>query len=242
MSDKPKPVSVHTPKRTEAQKLKDMEDLSKLFLDGMHQRDMCRWIAANRPYTLSIGMVNRIIGDIVAMWEDATVANIGRIKARDLLQLAKVEKAASDAFERSLKQSEESSKATEEDADETKSAQAVEAKPEAEAGDKPKRRRKVRESKTTKNRDGDPRFLAIILDCVKQRGEILGYCKPKKLELSGEEGGPIKLDGSIEAALERAYGPKKPEPAAIPVTATVTTGPTTPIAEPPKDWRAVMAK
>jgi hypothetical protein len=43
----------------------------------------------------------------------------------------------------------------------------------------------------TEKLNGDPRYLAIIADCVKKRCEILGLDSPKKL--TGAEDGPILL-------------------------------------------------
>jgi hypothetical protein len=40
-------------------------------------------------------------------------------------------------------------------------------------------------------RDGDPRFLSILLDCVRRRSALLGLDAPKRLEV--EEGVRLEL-------------------------------------------------
>ncbi len=55
-------------------------------------------------------------------------------------------------------------------------------------------------SMVTEELNGDPRYLAIILDCRKQRRAILGLDAPERKEVSGPDGGPIQIDDTERAA------------------------------------------
>jgi hypothetical protein len=55
----------------------------------------------------------------------------------------------------------------------------------------------------TENRDGDPRFLEIILRCVNSRIELLGLKAPVRTELSGPNGGPMQMQQEVPASPEQ---------------------------------------
>lgn len=238
-------TSIHTRKRNPAQKLQDLADISQLFLKGYHQREMVNWIAANRPYTLSIGMINGIVHDAIAHWQNEVTKNIDKLKAADLMRLANIERHAIEAFERSLKPTTKTASATETDEAEPEgphlTPEALQAAAAEVNAPKTGKKRKVKESRIREERDGDPRWLQVLLDCMAKRIEILGYAKPQKIEVTGEDGGPIQMQATVEAALKLAYGSAvQSPPPAIPVSATVTT--TQPAAEPVTDWRQAMEK
>ena len=52
---------------------------------------------------------------------------------------------------------------------------------------------------TTEIQNGDPRYLAIIADCIKQERALLGLDKPKKTEISGRDGKPIETNVNLTA-------------------------------------------
>lgn len=77
-------------------------------------------------------------------------------------------------------------------------------------------RKQIRTSKTggkdgdsttlrTEVLNGDPRYLALVMDCQQRRAQLLGMDAPKRLEASGPNGGPIPmghdLSGLDEAEL-----------------------------------------
>lgn len=45
----------------------------------------------------------------------------------------------------------------------------------------------------TEELNGDPRYLAIILDCQQRRAKLLGLDSAEKLEHTGKDGGPIQF-------------------------------------------------
>ena len=47
-------------------------------------------------------------------------------------------------------------------------------------------------------RPGDPRFLSGARDCVKDRVEMLGLKAPERVEVTGKDGGAIRVIGGID--------------------------------------------
>lgn len=169
----------HAPKRNKPQIEQDKADISRCYLNSMGQRQIVEWIAKNRPYTLSLGMVNRIIQEVVEEWRKINIRSIEEMKAVDLARIENIYRNAYEGFERSCRDL------------------VVE------------RRVNGKLCTITQKRDGDPRWLAIMLDCIKQRGEILGYSKSPESELGGQDELMREIGPSIELALQIAYGPKR---------------------------------
>lgn len=55
---------------------------------------------------------------------------------------------------------------------------------------------------TSKGQAGDPRFLAGVQWCIERRCKILGVDAPNRHELTGKDGGPIRLIGIDPDGLE----------------------------------------
>jgi hypothetical protein len=54
-----------------------------------------------------------------------------------------------------------------------------------------------RVEKTTKGQCGDPRFLQVIADCIRRRGDIVGLKAPARREVTGPRGQPIENNATI---------------------------------------------
>lgn len=187
MGKGPKGRSRGRRERSKQELAADLADISQQYLDGKTQRQIVVWIKENRGYTLSIGQVNADIKKAIALWMEKAVANIDEIKARDLAKLADIESRATAAYERSLK-----------DFERTQQEQITAA--DGKAG------KRIKASVTKETRDGDPRWLAVILDCIRERKEILGYAKPKKIDLGNLDEKPFQIKMDVATALEQAYG------------------------------------
>lgn len=181
--------------RTEGEKAADLADASKLYLDGLTQRDIVDWFKGNRKYTLSLTVVHKLIRQAIEIWKAQAVASIDEIKARDLAKLADMEREATAAFERSKTHA---VKIVQEKFEGRNLARKVMGK---------RRAAEVFKTVVTKEqRDGDPRWYQIILECIRERKDILGYAKPKQLEIGGTDGGPIEINSTVRVSLEKAYG------------------------------------
>ena len=219
-------------KRTPAQREQDIVDIASMCIKGFSYTKISEYISSQRGYALSRAQICLDAKKAVARWREQANESIDTIKARDLAKLDAIEAAAWQAWDRSVAKSERTTeeKISTPDEDENPKLEAP-----------LKRLARHRKSRLTINRDGDPRFLQVIFDCIRQRGIITGYAKPE-LPTGGEERIDNGEQKAIEQALVIAYGASAIEKA-IPVQSTVTpetaTG-TTPAPQPAKtpDWIA----
>ncbi len=191
-----RPVTfINAKKRNKAEIELDKLVIAKLYLEQKTQIQIADWIKKNRPYNLSLSVISGILKALFQEWRTMAVSKIDELKARDLAKLLDVERTASEAWERSLQISEK----TTHEHDEIPARITKKLK-------KFKPAQKILKVSTTKeNRDGDPRFLEIILKCIAQRSEILGYKPNRKIDEGGEDA-PINLSVEINNALSIAYG------------------------------------
>jgi hypothetical protein len=150
--------------------------VASLYLRCKFQHEIAKEAQVDR------GTVSRDLKAVEAEWLKSGVMDLNAAKARALAKIDEIEREAWDAFKQSRQDAETM--------EVTGTTQGGKGKPE-----------KVK--KTTKGQAGDSRFLAIILDCVKRRCEILGLDAPKQQEHQGTDGGPIRLKLSDEELTER---------------------------------------
>lgn len=183
-------------KRSKAEIERDKLEIARQYLEQKTQNDIKEWIAKNRPYTLSLAMISITLKGLFAEWREQAVNKIDELKARDLAKLLDVERTATEAWERSLQNSEKTTHEHDE----------VPIDPGKNYGSKKKPKKPVlRVSVIKENRDGDPRFLEIILKCIERRADILGYRPNKKIEDGGEQT-PVNVSIEVNTALQIAYG------------------------------------
>jgi transposase len=151
--------------------------VASLYLQGKFQHEIAKEVKVDR------GTVSRDLTAIEAEWLKSGVMDLNAAKARALAKIDEIEREAWNAFKQSRQDGETM--------EVTGTTQGGKGKPE-----------KVK--KVTHRQHGDSRFLALILDCVKQRCEILGLDAPKKLEHGGIDGGPIQIQLNDEQLYERA--------------------------------------
>ena len=142
----------------------------------LYPRGCTQWEIA-RSFGVDQGQVSRDLAHVRSEWLAVAVQDFNEHKSRELARIDAVERTAWEAFERSCKQA---SKRT---------AKKV-------SGGKAREEATLHEQ----GRDGDPRFLQVVLDCVRRRCLILGLEAPKKIA-------PTTPDGS--------------EPYAVPLEAVV---------------------
>lgn len=234
------PVAPHEKllKRTFAQREQDIASIGEMCVKGWNYGRIALWFSQNRPYTLSKAQICIDAKKAVAIWQAAAAERIDTIKARDLARLEAIEREAWNAWEDSRKQSRRTLE--EEQSEPDAEAPAPAANPEDSKVLAPVLRRLKRQKRSTitENRDGDPRFLQIIFDCIKQRGVITGYSQPQSILPDGDEKINTDEQRAINDALRIAYGQQAIEvPAQATVTPETATG-TTPAPQPVKapDW------
>ena len=138
--------------RIESRRLKAAE----LYLRGL--RSLTR-IAQQLGVDKS--QISRDFKYIRKQWRETYIDDLNAAKQEELARIAEIEQKAWLAWDRSCRDAETM--------EVTGTSQAGKGKPE-----------KVK--KVTKEQAGDARFLAIVLDCTKQRCQILGLEAPKRLD------------------------------------------------------------
>jgi len=184
----------HAPKRTAAQREVDLHQLSMLFARGFTQYQCADWFTANRPYKLTRSQIAYDLEELRQVWLRECADNIALRKAEELHKINRLEATALEAWERSCQPRETT-------VQENKETEFATRK------DKPVKFRKA--SITKENRDGNPAFLAIVQNCIRQRCAILGVLAPVETILSGPDGQPIHLTASVAAAPEVAAAEAK---------------------------------
>lgn len=153
--------------------------ISKMYLEGKTQNEI------SLICHCAIGTVNRDLKIINARWLADATTNLAERKARELAKLDNLEGQAWISFFES--------KLT------TERGQGQRKKPPQKKGDK------IYETTSTFSKEiesaGDPRFMNIIADCIERRCRILGVDAPGKLELSGNDGGPIEYKNRSKIAI-----------------------------------------
>jgi hypothetical protein len=178
------------PKRTPEQVLRDRAETAKLYIQGWPQHEIAAKVGVTRE------QITYDLARIREEWVRQAQASMGELVARELAKLDRIEAEAWAAWERSRRNRERKrTKKT------TGARDQLEAAVESE------------------ERDGDPRWLAEVRECVAQRCKLLGINAPEQHQHTGKDGGPIeittepsdderlqRLNTTIEAAYQRSLG------------------------------------
>lgn len=119
----------------------------------------------------SLHILSEDVQELEERWKASALVDITEAKARELAKLDELEREAWAAWHRSYgkRQSTSTERRT--------------------GGKTPGDKARV----DTEDLAGDPRFLAIVLDCQQRRAKMLGLDAPQKVEASGPNGGPIPV-------------------------------------------------
>lgn len=141
------------PKRTEAERERDLVEITSMYLQGFTQQHIAEAISKERPYSIGHKTIARDIKTLLERWRHGSFEEIGTAKRRELARLNVVEAEAWSEWHRSKLP-----------IDKTLSERR-----EGEQGVSTTARTQ------RENRIADPRFLQIVQNCVEARGKILGF-------------------------------------------------------------------
>jgi hypothetical protein len=159
------------PKRTEAQREKDLAEIARLYLRGVTQA------AIGAQLGLSRQQIGYDLQDLYARWREDASRDIDERKSAELQKLDRLEAVAWEGWERSCLDAE----TTHASRTKGRTGKAGEPLPDLEKA-----------TKTLKGQAGNPRFLEVIKGLIERRCRILGIDAPEKHEHAGREGGPIQ--------------------------------------------------
>jgi hypothetical protein len=155
-------------RRTKEQRENDLEIIAKLFIQKRTHEEIAAHLRANRPYRVSRHIVSYDLGEIMERWRTTALNSVQAWKMEQLARLNVLEREAWDAWERSQK-------------DRSSKSQSV--------GPDGARHTNVRLDQS----DGDPRFLAVVFQCIEYRCRILGLDAPRRQEITGPDGTPVGI-------------------------------------------------
>lgn len=163
--------------RTKAQVEIDLALMARLSLEGKTHRQIALLITERGPYAFSHSQVTRDMKKVVGRWKAESISDIDQLKQRELKGLEHQESECWDAWNKSKQDAvTKSAKKTRPSAGTSK--EEVATKQEAQCG--------------------DPAFQRLILDIREKRAKILGLNAPEKAELSGPDGGPIRVENEYD--------------------------------------------
>ena len=163
-----------TPKQIEA----DAEVIATLTRRGYGLKQIAAEIGKIRNYSLSYAQVSHDLKKIRADWAESARSSIEAIKHQELEGLADQERECWHAWQKSK---------TEHVKKRTKT------KPGTLTGT-----RSVENTTEKEEQCGDPAYMRLILDIREKRAKILGLNAPEKAELSGPDGGPIRVENEYD--------------------------------------------
>lgn len=146
-------------KRTPMQREDDLRQIVTLYLQGHTQ------VQIGEMLGLSNQQISYDLATVRKRWQQQTVYNLDEHKARELARLDTVERAAWRGWDRSQRPG-------------VKKNWHVTGDPEVATW----------KAIEMTRRDGDPRYLTIVMDCVHERCKILGLYAPTRYQVSLPDG------------------------------------------------------
>lgn len=165
-------IDDHTPslpKRTDDQILEDRVQIIKMALEGYTQGEIAEWLNHHRPYRLGVTQIWKDLKAVRKQWVEMYLTDYDQLKAQEIARIDNLERAAWEAFYRSVNDKETivSTKV-----DDHTGASNTDAKVIGSTYS----RTKIEGKK--EKRDGDVKFFDTIKWCIEQRCKIYGFNAP----------------------------------------------------------------
>ncbi len=157
------------PKRSVAQLDRDRMVIAAMYLKGMLMSDIAKRVG------VSMMTISRDLKVIREDWRKATTADYDTLKMREIATIDLLERTHWEAWERST------------------TATSVE-----KVWDAAEEEWFLETTEELHAKPGDPRFLSGVRDCVRDRCDLLGIKPADRLELTGKDGGGIRVIGGID--------------------------------------------
>jgi predicted transcriptional regulator len=165
------PSNVSRNGRSNDQKLKDFEEIARRYLQGETQASI------GKSLGISQQTVSDNLKEIRSRWLESSIRDFDEIKAEQLAKIDRVESECWEQWERSKKQ-----KKTRKNEEILTGKGSI-----------------IKESETSQDQCGDPRFIAEIMKCIERRCALLGLDSELKYQdLSIAIGKVIQAGYAIE--------------------------------------------
>lgn len=161
----------HRNKRTPFEREADLLEIAKLYLAHKSHEQIAAQLSAMRPYQLSRAQISYDIRTLVTRWRAESVRTIDDQKAEELKRINAVEATAWESW--------------------AKSQSPSSVKRQNRTLDKNGVPGTGHMTIEQQDRDGDSRFLSLVMQCSERRCRLLGIEAPQKINLGGPDGKPI---------------------------------------------------
>jgi len=169
-------------KRTPIQLKNDRVRIAELYIKGVYQSVIAAELGLDQS------QISRDLKAIQKQWVENTTLDLDHFKGKEIAKIDHVERVAWADYARSKQ--------------EFKSV--ITKGKKFGKDDKGKIIAKDKEQTVkTEERNGDPRFLDVVMKCIERRCKLIGLDAPDKHELTGKGGGPIQIEEQRAAVEER---------------------------------------
>lgn len=173
------------PKRSKAQREEDLARMAEMLAKGVTERDLAA------EFQLSPSTVHRDVATIEERWRSHALQQADLHKGRILAGHDQVIKEAWSEFDRSKGDAEKMVEVTEMLKDQP-------AKPDGDVlaaeSPYPLVLEVTRRTLTVEGQTGDPRYLTVIENALEAKAKLLGVNAPERHQVTGKDGGPVRLD------------------------------------------------
>jgi len=160
-------------KRTKIQIKNDRVRIAELYIKGVYQSVIAAELGLDQS------QISRDLKAIQAEWIKNTTLDLDHFKGKEIAKIDQVERTAWEGYTRSLEKF-KSTITTGRDITEDKETGKVTASNKDQVV-------KVEE------RNGDPRFLDVVMKCIERRCKLLGLDEAQKHEHSGSQKSPLQI-------------------------------------------------
>lgn len=92
------------PRRNTAQRARDLEFVSELYLHGRTQHQIAEAVNAARPYNITQQTISNDLARLRERWQERAARNIGEVVAEELRKIDALERTYLEAWQRSVQQ------------------------------------------------------------------------------------------------------------------------------------------
>jgi hypothetical protein len=155
------------PKRSAGERDRDLDRIAELYLQGKTQSEIAASLGKERAYAVTQQTISRDLSAIEARWATASEAKLDAAKAKELAKIDSLERTYWTAWEASCK------------------AKTISSAEESKGGTGKRASSMAKKSVRKEERDGNPAFLAGVLECIQRRCRLLGLDAPEKHNITG---------------------------------------------------------
>jgi len=158
-------------------------DVARVYSQGLHEQlEIAEKLGISQP------TISRDLKVLKKRWMKEAVEDIDQAKGEVLREIQEARRVAWEGYEKSL--------------DDFKS-KIIKGRGLGKDSQGKTTGESIEQTIKTEDRNGDPRFLEVVMKCIDRRCKLMGLDAPDKHEHTGKGGGPIQIEEQRAAVEER---------------------------------------